>query len=113
MSEYVKFWLRIQVWNLKVELHIQKDKETLVSIEYYSQNHNAKKSELHKILDIVNISLSNGIESNELAEQYIRELSCDKQSIVSAMIIKEAWQEDCSTTLRLFYSAFEFSDGFI
>lgn len=83
------------------ELHIQKDKDSSFSIEYYGQDHNAKKSELHKILAIVNISLSNGIESNALAEQYIRELSCDKQSAeLLAMIIKEACGEDYSRYIK-------------
>jgi hypothetical protein len=83
------------------KLHIQKDKEPSFSMEYYGQNQPLNKGELCKILDIVNISISNGIESNALAEQYINELSCDEQSAERlAMIIKDACGEDYSHYIK-------------
>jgi hypothetical protein len=83
---------------------IQKDKEPSFSTEYYGKHQKTKKDELHRILDIVNISLSNAIESNALAEQYIRELSCDKHSgELLIMMIKEACGEDYSGYIKTLF----------
>ena len=55
------------------------------------------KQKIDKIIDLVNISLSNCIESNKDAERYIRELSSEKKIIERlSMFIKEASGEDYS-----------------
>ena len=88
------------------ELRIQKDKEPKFSKEYFGADTTASVSELRKVLEIVNISLSNCIESNDVAEKRIKELSCDDKAItLLSMMIKEACGEDYTRYIKKVSSA--------
>ena len=63
------------------KLRIKKDKENQFSLEYFNTSMPKMKQKIDKIIDLVNISLSNCIESNKDAERYIRELSSEKKSL--------------------------------
>ena len=83
------------------QLKIQKDKEVKFSHEYFGNKKQVDDNLIYGILEIVNISLSNCIESNEIAEQRIQEVSNDEKSIaLLSIFIKEACGEDYSHYIK-------------
>ena len=77
------------------QLKIKKDKESQFILEYFGEKSAVKTEIIKGILEIVNISLSNCIESNKVAEKRIKEVSNDQKSIAQlSMFIKEACGED-------------------
>lgn len=83
------------------EFRIKKDKESQFVLEYFGQEEDIQIKALNNIIDIVNISLSNCIESNHQAERQIEEISKNKKNIDRlSMLIKEASGEDYSNYIQ-------------
>ncbi len=83
------------------ELKIQKDKDKRFSEEYFGHKKKVSNEILDGILEVVNISLSNCIESNDIAEKRIQDISNDEKSVtLLSIFIKEACGEDYSSYIK-------------
>ncbi len=83
------------------QLKIKKDKESQFVLEYFGEESAVRMAVIKGVLEIVNISLSNCIESNDVAEQRIKEVSYDQKSIAQlSMFIKEACGEDYTRYIK-------------